>query len=43
MDNKGKPKTPTISDERNILVQVEAHIETYIEEASWLRLSVPLL
>jgi hypothetical protein len=31
MDNDGKPKSFTISDEINILVQVDAHIGAHIE------------
>jgi hypothetical protein len=38
MDNKGKPKSVTISDEINILVHADAHIGTHIEQASLLRL-----
>jgi hypothetical protein len=39
MDNKGKPNSLTITDDRSILVQDEAHIGTYIEQAS----SVPVV
>jgi hypothetical protein len=41
MDNKGKPKSLTVSDERNILVHVDAHIGTHVERVSLLRLPVP--
>jgi hypothetical protein len=41
MDNKGRPKSLTISDKINILVQGDAHIGTHVEQASWLRLSLP--
>jgi hypothetical protein len=43
MDNKGKPKSLTISDIINILEHVDAHIGTHVEEASQLRLSVSTL
>jgi hypothetical protein len=38
--NERKPKSPTVSDKINILVQVDAHIGTHVEWASQLRLSV---
>jgi hypothetical protein len=40
MDNKGKRKSFTVSDKINISVQVDAHIESHVELASRLRLSV---
>jgi hypothetical protein len=40
--NKIKPRSPTISDKINILVQFGAHTGTHVEWASHLRLSVPL-
>jgi hypothetical protein len=43
MDNKGKWKPFTISDKINFVVQVDAHIGTYLKLASHLRLSVPML
>jgi hypothetical protein len=43
MDNKEKPKSLTISDKINILAQVDAHIGTFVKQASQLRLSVPTL
>jgi hypothetical protein len=43
MDNKGKHKSLAVSDKINILAQVDAHIGTHVEQATWLRLSVPTL
>jgi hypothetical protein len=43
MDNKGKPKSLAESDKLYILGQVYKHIGTHVEQASWLRLSVPTL
>jgi hypothetical protein len=40
MDHKGKPKSLTVSDEINILVQVDTHIGTLVEQASQFRLSL---
>jgi hypothetical protein len=40
MDNKGKPKSLTISDNINIFAQADACIGTSVEQASWLRLPV---
>jgi hypothetical protein len=43
MDGKGKRKSLAIRDEINILVYVDAHIGTHVEQASLLRLPVPTL
>jgi hypothetical protein len=43
MNNEGKPESLTVSDKINILAQVDAHIGTHVEHASWLRLSVHTL
>jgi hypothetical protein len=43
VDNKGKPKSLTASDKINILVQVDAHTGTHVEQMSWLRLPLPTL
>jgi hypothetical protein len=43
MDNKRKPKSLTVSDEINILAQLDTHIGTHVEQASKLRFSVPTL
>jgi hypothetical protein len=40
MDNKGKQKSFTRSDNDNVLAQVDAHICTRVELASQLELSV---
>jgi hypothetical protein len=34
MDNKVKPNLLTVYDKINILVQVDAHIGAYVEQAS---------
>jgi hypothetical protein len=43
MDNKGKPKSHTVSDKINVVVQFDAHIGTCVEQASHLGLAVPTL
>jgi hypothetical protein len=43
MANKGKPISLTISDKAHVLAQVNAHIGTNVEQASWMRLSVSTL
>jgi hypothetical protein len=43
MENKCKRKSFTIIDKINILVQVDVHIGTHTELASWLGLSVSTL
>lgn len=43
MNNKGKPISLIVSDEANILALVNAHIETNVEQTSWMRLSLPTL
>jgi hypothetical protein len=34
MDNKGKPKSLTISDKINISVKADTHIGTHVEQVS---------
>jgi hypothetical protein len=43
MHNKGKHKSLTVSDKINILPQVDAYTGTHVEQATWLRFSVPIL
>jgi hypothetical protein len=43
MDNKEKPKSLTVRDKINTLAPVDTHIGTYVEQTSWLRLSVSTL
>jgi hypothetical protein len=43
MYNKEKPKSLIVRDKINTLAPVDACIGTYVELASWLRLSVPTL
>jgi hypothetical protein len=43
MDNKEKPKSLTISDSNKNLMQVHAYIGTHIEQASQLRISMPIV
>jgi hypothetical protein len=40
MDNKGKPKSLTISDKINTFAQVDVRIGMSVEQAPWLRLPV---
>jgi hypothetical protein len=40
MDNKGNPISLTGCDKTNDLAQVNVHIGSNVEEASWMRLSV---
>jgi hypothetical protein len=42
MDNKGNISF-IITDKINILAQVDEHISTYVDLATWLRISVPTL
>jgi hypothetical protein len=40
MENKVKPVSPTGSDKTNDWAQVNVHIGSNVEQASWMRLSV---